>query len=46
METLAKRLTLQALKCFTDLQILLHWIKGIDTDWKHFFETEYDRVED
>jgi len=43
-EALATRLPLQALRCFTDSQISLCWIKGTDKDWKPFVQNRVNEI--
>ena len=38
-ESQSERLSLGDRRCFTDSQIALFWIRGIEKDWKHFVQS-------
>ena len=43
-ESLTSRLTLTTLRCFTDSQIALYWIKGTGKDWKPFIQNRVNEI--
>ena len=43
-ESLSERLSLEKLRCFTDSQVALFWIRGIGKDWKPFVQNRVDEI--
>ena len=44
IESLTPRYKLLALMCFTDSQVTLFWIRGIDKDWKPFVQNRVGEI--
>lgn len=43
-ESLTPRYTLMPHVCFSDSQVALCWIKGIDRDWKPFVQNQVEEI--
>ena len=43
-ESLSERLSLGEPKCFTDSQVALFWIRGIEKDWKLFVQNRVEEI--
>ena len=37
-------LSLEELRCFTDSQVALFWIKGVEMEWKPFVQDRVDEI--
>ena len=43
-ESLLERFSLEKLRCFTDSQVTLFWIRAIGKDWKPFAQNSVDEI--
>lgn len=44
VESLSPRFELLHVKCFTDSQVALCWIQGVDKDWKAFVQSRVEEI--
>ena len=44
-ESLSERMSLEKLRCFTDSQVALFWIRGIERDLKPFVWNRVDEIQ-
>ena len=44
MSALNSRLNLEEARCFTDSQVALYWIKGLEKEWKPFVQHRVNEI--